>query len=383
MSISPSLQPIFIPLSNDARAPAPDHSSARGQGTYHFVSTPESDQKRQPESDNRAATAKADGDLAVEVYNALRDPHNDKPLHIAPHSTLGMWFEQFKRAVHSPAFKAWRESQRFDGGEVDFHTANSSITWRPLDPAKQTRHKVSDKRPEPFEHQTIRSSSGGVGIEFEWPSSIKPADNEQKSPLLDLFKSFVKLIDSTNANQNKEIKLTGSEDQPAILGLAMAAATVIDSSVNRGLSAADADKTTLPLSTVLAFYDVDRNDPDVIAALGRDKAFAPITSPRAAQSDIHSLLAKLDNALAKGGKVVFVAGVDTPSNFGMGRVLGQEHNGKQPFLEILKKPGVNVFMANSSGVDILPDGTVTLVSGIGRGVLDQAATKEVLAAATD
>lgn len=285
MSISPSLQPIFIPLSNDARAPAPDHSSARGQGTYHFVSTPERDQKRQPESDNRAATAKADGDLAVVVHKALLDPHNDKPLHIAPHSTLGAWFEQFKRAVHSPAFKAWRESQRFDGGEVDFHTSNSRITWRPLDPAKQTRHKVSDTRPEPFEHQTIRSSSGGVGIEFEWPSSIKPADNEQKSPLLDLFKSFVKLIDSTSANQNKEIKLTGSEEQPAILGLVMAAATVIDSSVNRGLSAADADKTTLPLSTVLAFYGVDRNDPDVIAALGRDKAFAPITSPRAAQSD--------------------------------------------------------------------------------------------------
>ncbi|TFY86224.1 hypothetical protein DYL61_28215 [Pseudomonas nabeulensis] len=99
--------------------------------------------------------------------------------------------------------------------------------------------------------------------------------------------------------------------------------------------------------------------------------------------NIHSLLAKLDHSLAKGGKVVFVAGVDTPSNFGMGRVLGQEHNGKQPFLDILKKPGVKVVMANSSGVDIHPDGTVKLVSGTGRGVLDQTASKEVFDAAAD
>ncbi|UII74190.1 hypothetical protein LVW35_13850 [Pseudomonas sp. HN11] len=272
MSITPSLQTIFIPLSNDARAPAPEQSSGQAQGIYRLASTPDRNLQKQPEADNRAATAKADGDLAVEVHKALLDRHNDKPLHISPHSTLGMWFEQFKQAVHSPAFKAWLESQQFDGGEVDFHTGNSSITWRPVDHAKQTQ-------------LNFRSSAHGVGIEVELHPSIEPADNEEESPFRALFKSLVKLVNSTNANQNKEIKLTGSEDQPAILGLVMAAATVIDSGMNRGLSAADADKTTLPLATVLAFYGVDRNDPDVIAALGRDKTFAPITSPRAVQSD--------------------------------------------------------------------------------------------------
>lgn len=82
-----------------------------------------------------------------------------------------------------------------------------------------------------------------------------------------------------------EIKLAGSEEQPAILSMAMAAATIIDSGQNRGLSSKDALKSSLPLATVLAFYGVDRNDPDVITALGRDKAFAPISSPPLIKSD--------------------------------------------------------------------------------------------------
>lgn len=92
-------------------------------------------------------------------------------------------------------------------------------------------------------------------------------------------------ITGRHLNQLKEIKLTGDEERPSILGLIMAAVTVIDSGQNRGMSSNDAYDSTLPLSTVLAFYDVDRSAPDAVAALARDKAFAPVTSPRRIKSD--------------------------------------------------------------------------------------------------
>lgn len=92
-------------------------------------------------------------------------------------------------------------------------------------------------------------------------------------------------VTGRHLNQLKEIKLTGDKAQPAILGLIMAAATVIDSGQNRGMSSNDAYDSTLPLSTVLAFYDVDRNDPDALAALARDKEFAHVSSPQRVKSD--------------------------------------------------------------------------------------------------
>lgn len=84
---------------------------------------------------------------------------------------------------------------------------------------------------------------------------------------------------------DKEIKLAGGDPQPLILSLIMAAVTIIDSGQNKGLSTADAYRLTLPLATVLAFYNVDRHDPDAVSALGRDKAFAPNTSQRGVNSD--------------------------------------------------------------------------------------------------
>ncbi|WP_135291820.1 dermonecrotic toxin domain-containing protein [Pseudomonas kairouanensis] len=92
-------------------------------------------------------------------------------------------------------------------------------------------------------------------------------------------------VTGRHLNQLKEIKLTGDKAQPAILGLIMAAATVIDSGQNRGMSSNDAYDSTLPLSTVLAFYDVDRNDPDALAALARDKGFAHVSSPQRVKSE--------------------------------------------------------------------------------------------------
>lgn len=99
------------------------------------------------------------------------------------------------------------------------------------------------------------------------------------------FHAGTSSITGTVNGVRKDIKLVGSAEQPAILGLAMAAATLIDSGQNRGLSSEEAYAPTLPLATVLAFYGVDRNDPDAITALGRDQAFAPIIAPPRVKSD--------------------------------------------------------------------------------------------------
>lgn len=71
-----------------------------------------------------------------------------------------------------------------------------------------------------------------------------------------------------------EINFNDGADHPAILGLSMTAANILDSGGGRALLYKDADGDALPLSTVLNFYAVDRNDASAVSALGRDKAFA-------------------------------------------------------------------------------------------------------------
>ena len=90
------------------------------------------------------------------------------------------------------------------------------------------------------------------------------------------------------------------------------------------------------------------------------------------------LLDKLDKPLANGGKVIFVGGLDSQSPVGMGVVLGQEHNGRKPLLDILKKPGVETAIAGSSGIDINPDGTFKLMDDRGKGVFDPGMIRAVM-----
>lgn len=99
--------------------------------------------------------------------------------------------------------------------------------------------------------------------------------------------------------------------------------------------------------------------------------------------DTYQVLDELNRSLAEGGKVIFVGGVDSQSPVGMGVVLGQEHNGKKPLLDLLKKPGVDVTIASSLGVDIKPDGSFNLIDGTGKGVFTKPMIRDVFDFAAD
>ncbi|WLH87377.1 dermonecrotic toxin domain-containing protein [Pseudomonas sp. FP2338] len=94
--------------------------------------------------------------------------------------------------------------------------------------------------------------------------------------------------------------------------------------------------------------------------------------------DAYEELQTLNELLANGGKVIFVAGVNSQSTAGLGFILGQEHQGGKPLLDILKKPGVETTIASSVGVEINPDGTFNLIEGTGKGVFNKTMTQEVL-----
>ncbi|QOQ77059.1 hypothetical protein IMF22_08490 [Pseudomonas poae] len=96
------------------------------------------------------------------------------------------------------------------------------------------------------------------------------------------------------------------------------------------------------------------------------------------RQDAYEALQTLNESLANGGKVIFVAGVHSDSTAGLGYILGQEHQGEKPLLDILEKPGVEATIASSVGVEINPDGTFKLIEGTGKGVFDKAMTQEVL-----
>lgn len=88
--------------------------------------------------------------------------------------------------------------------------------------------------------------------------------------------------------------------------------------------------------------------------------------------DTYKVLEDLDKSLADGGKVVFVGGIDSQSPVGMGVVLGQEHKGKKPLLDMLRKrPGVETVVASSLGIAVNPDGSFKLIEGTGKGVFTQ------------
>ncbi|MFC6338733.1 hypothetical protein GIR22_03385 [Pseudomonas sp. CCM 7891] len=99
--------------------------------------------------------------------------------------------------------------------------------------------------------------------------------------------------------------------------------------------------------------------------------------------DAYQVLEALNESLNKGGKVIFVGGVDSDSTVGMGVVLGQEHEGKKPLLEILRKPGVETTIASSVGVDINADGTFKLIEGTGKGVFNPQMIRSVVGFAQD
>lgn len=219
MTNSPLSQMTFVPFTPVGKTPAPASTARTSDAmVYHTVPANQHDAHSPNTTDTRSERAKADSELAIEVHRSLLDSHDDKPLHIPPQSTLGLWFKQFKEAVHSPALSDYLNKHPFDHDELHFHPVGTSIT----------------------------GLAGGL---------------------------------------DKEIKLAGGDAQPQILSLIMAAVTLIDSGQNKGLSISDADKTTLPLATVVAFYNVDRDDPDAVGALGRDKAFAPITRQHGVKSD--------------------------------------------------------------------------------------------------
>lgn len=96
------------------------------------------------------------------------------------------------------------------------------------------------------------------------------------------------------------------------------------------------------------------------------------------RQDAYEELQRLNESLANGGKVIFVAGVHSSSAAGLGNILGQEHQGEKPLLDILTKPGVEATIASSVGVEINPDGTFKLIEGTGKGVFDKAMTQELL-----
>ena len=96
------------------------------------------------------------------------------------------------------------------------------------------------------------------------------------------------------------------------------------------------------------------------------------------RQDAYEELQRLNESLANGGKVIFVAGVHSDSTAGLGYILGQEHQGEKPLLDLLEKPGVEATIASSVGVEINPDGTFKLIEGTGKGVFDKTMTQEVL-----
>jgi hypothetical protein len=98
-----------------------------------------------------------------------------------------------------------------------------------------------------------------------------------------------------------------------------------------------------------------------------------------ADCDAFELLGKLKDSLARGGKVILVGGVNSQSDVGLAVTLGQsDRAGNQPLLNLLKIQDVSITLAGASGIDVKADGTFTLRTDIGRGVLNKDAVNTVL-----
>jgi len=84
-------------------------------------------------------------------------------------------------------------------------------------------------------------------------------------------------------------------------------------------------------------------------------------------------LSTLKASLAQGGKVIWVGGLESQSDYQLGTSLCQEDaSGRQPLMDLLNTKGVSVTVAGASGIVIRPDGTFELAEGgRPRGVLDK------------
>ena len=87
--------------------------------------------------------------------------------------------------------------------------------------------------------------------------------------------------------------------------------------------------------------------------------------------DAGTILDTLKESLARGGKVIWVGGLDSQTDFSLRMSLEQTCAGRQPLLDLLETPGVSTTIAGASGVEIKADGTVILQENKGRGVLSE------------
>jgi len=96
--------------------------------------------------------------------------------------------------------------------------------------------------------------------------------------------------------------------------------------------------------------------------------------------NVHELLGTLKDSLNHGGKVIWVGGLESQSDYQLSTSLGQEDScGRQPLMDLLNTNGVSVTIAGASGINIRPDGTFELAEGgRPRGVLDEKWIKQQL-----
>ena len=96
------------------------------------------------------------------------------------------------------------------------------------------------------------------------------------------------------------------------------------------------------------------------------------------KGDIKKILATLQTSLEKGGKVIFVGGVDMKSPMSFAQVFKQSLHGEQPLLSLLKeRQGVSVTLAGSAGITIAADGSFELREGTGKGILPKDMIRQI------
>ncbi|WP_421535097.1 hypothetical protein [Pseudomonas marginalis] len=94
-------------------------------------------------------------------------------------------------------------------------------------------------------------------------------------------------------------------------------------------------------------------------------------------TDAYSLIADLKYSLGSYGKVIFVSGISSSSNFGISLILGQYKNPNiLPLVDILNTPNIPTIIAVASGISIQPNGDFTLPDN-GRGVLNEPEVKAI------
>lgn len=92
---------------------------------------------------------------------------------------------------------------------------------------------------------------------------------------------------------------------------------------------------------------------------------------------------ELQASLKSGDKVILVGGSLSESKIGLATTLSQtDSSGRQPLLDLISTEGVSFEMAGASGVDVMADGSYTLVEG-GAGTVDDAMKKWIIDFAKD